>query len=331
MAAKKLPQSRVVAKMFYLVALPIFCISTTAPATAQPPADQWKPTWSDEFDGDEVDKKKWDFDLSNGFRDDRANQWIPGWGNAELQYYTDQPSNVFVADGMLHIVARKESHEQFNYTSARIKSRRRDRSALFNQTYGRFEFRAKLPTGQGIWPALWMLPQEDTYGTWAASGEIDVLESRGQKPHEILGTIHYGSRWPSNKHSGETYQLPNGGTIADFHVYAIEWEPGEIRWFLDGQQFAAQSSWWSSTKENDKGGALPTTEAEIEAWPAPFDHPFYIVMNVAVGGKFLGNPDETTKFPAELLIDYVRVFEKVGGYGPPKIRGKENLPFSPTK
>ena len=314
----------------YLIITVSLCALLTATAATtlgQPPANQWKPTWADEFDGDKIDAKKWAFDLGNGFEKKETDEWISGWGNDELQYYTDKPSNVFVANGMLHIRAVKESIEGFEYSSARLKSRGSDGSALFNQKYGRFEFRAKLPTGQGVWPALWMMPQKDTHGTWAASGEIDVLEARGQNPHEILGTLHYGSRWPSNKHSGDTYKLPNQGTIADFHVYAVEWEPGEIRWFFDGKQYAAQSSWWSSGKMDDNGGVIPEKEAELDPWPAPFDHEFYLIMNVAVGGQFLGNPDETTKFPAEMIVDYVRAYEKVGGYGEPKLRGDENLPF----
>ena len=308
--------------LFFLLMAP-----ASESACGQPPADQWKPTWADEFEGDKLDAQKWAFDLGNGFGKKETSQWISGWGNEELQYYTDKPTNVFVADGMLHIRAVKESVEGFEYSSGRIKTRAADGSALFNQKYGRFEFRAKLPTGQGVWPALWMLPQKDTYGTWAASGEIDVLEARGQNPHEILGTLHYGSRWPENEHSGETYHLPDKGTIADFHVYAIEWEPGAIRWFFDGKQYAAQSSWWSSGKNDKEGGVAPENESELDPWPAPFDHEFYLIMNVAVGGKFLGNPDETTKFPVEMVVDYVRAYEKVGGYGEPKNRGDENLPF----
>ena len=282
----------------FFIAISI-AVATPLPnnANAQTSTDKWTATWADEFDGDTIDKKKWDFDISNGYYKEEAKQWISGWGNDELQYYTDQPNNVFLADGMLHIKAIKEKKEGFEYTSAKVISRGRKGAELFNQKYGRFEFRAKLPTGQGIWPALWMLPQKDTYGTWAASGEIDILEARGQKPHEILGTLHYGSKWPSNKHSSETYQLPDGATIADFHVYALEWEPGEMRWYFDGKLFATQTSWWSSDKTDKNGGAVPTEQSEIKDWPAPFDHPFYIIMNVAVGGKFLGNPDETTEFP----------------------------------
>ena len=311
----------------FLIAISFVMVRPMTTITyAQTSTDKWTATWADEFDGDTIDKKKWDFDIGNGFAGGDG-QWISGWGNEELQYYTDQPANVFLSDGMLHIKAIKEKKEEFDYTSAKVKSRGRDGSPLFNQKYGRFEFRAKMPTGQGVWPALWMLPQKDTYGTWASSGEIDILEARGQKPHEILGTLHFGSRWPANKEASTTYQLPDNGTISDFHIYALEWEPGEVRWYFDGKLFGTQTSWWSSTKEGEDGGALPTEPSELQPWPAPFDHPFYIVMNVAVGGKFLGNPDETTKFPAEMVVDYVRVYEKKGGYDEPKKRSPENLPF----
>jgi len=287
----------------------------------------WKLVWSDEFEGKEIDRSKWDFDLGNGFYDYNAKQWINGWGNEELQYYTREPENAFVKEGLLHIKAIKESIHNCGYTSARMKTRKRDGSALFNQCYGKFEFRAKLPTGKGVWPALWMLPQSDKYGTWPSSGEIDVLEARGQEPNKILGTLHFGSRWPANAHKENNLLLPNNGTIADFHTYAIEWEPGEIRWLLDGKQFAAQSFWWSSSKVAANKGLQPTKEEDLNAWPAPFDQPFYLVMNVAVGGKFLGNPDNTTLFPAEMLVDYVRVYDKVGGYAKIKPRGEGKLPF----
>ena len=291
------------------------------------PSD-WKLVWSDEFESKEIDRSKWDFDLGNGFYDYNAKQWINGWGNEELQYYTREPENAFVKEGLLHIKAIKESIHNCGYTSARMKTRKRDGSALFNQCYGKFEFRAKLPTGKGVWPALWMLPQSDKYGTWPSSGEIDILEARGQEPNKILGTLHFGSRWPANALKENNILLPNNGTIADFHTYAIEWEPGEVRWLLDGKQFAAQSFWWSSSKVTANKGIQPTKEEDLNAWPAPFDQPFYLVMNVAVGGKFLGNPDNTTLFPAEMLVDYVRVYDKVGGYAKIKPRGEGKLPFA---
>jgi beta-glucanase (GH16 family) len=293
----------------------------------QPSAAEWKLVWSDEFDGKEIDRAKWDFDLGNGFFNYDANTWIGGWGNGELQYYTRDSENAFVKDGMLHIRAVKESYQGFGYTSARMKSRKRDGSSLFATKYGKVEFKAKLPTGKGVWPALWMLPQDDKYGGWAASGEIDVMEAKGQEPTKVLGTLHFGGRWPMNTEASKTYVFPDGGTIADFHVYAVEWEPGEFRWSVDGKVYSTQSFWWSSGKTDGNKGAKPLKESDLNPWPAPFDQPFFIVMNVAVGGQFLGNPDKTTVFPAEMVVDYVRVYDKVGGYGKPKPRGSGKLPF----
>jgi beta-glucanase (GH16 family) len=294
-------------------------------AAADPPG--WKLVWSDEFDAPAIDPAKWDFDLGNGFFNYDSNQWISGWGNNELQYYTREPTNAFTADGMLHIRAIKESLHGCGYTSAKLRSRKRDGSELFAKRYGRFEFRAKLPTGKGIWPALWMLPQEEKYGGWAASGEIDVLEARGQEPNKILGTIHFGGRWPANAHASKEHVFPDNGSIAEFHTYAVEWLPGEILWFVDGREYGRQTSWWSSGKTVKNQGAKPENENELNPWPAPFDRPFYLVMNMAVGGKFLGNPDSTTPFPAEMLVDYVRVYDRPEGYEPPKPRSAENLPF----
>jgi beta-glucanase (GH16 family) len=294
---------------------------------AEPNANEWKLTWSDDFDGKEIDRTKWDFELGNGFFNYDANIWISGWGNNELQYYTREPENTFVKDGMLHIRAVKESYNGCGYTSAKLKTRKRDGSPLFNQKYGKFEFRAKLPTGKGVWPALWMLPQEEKYGGWPSSGEIDLMEAKGQEPTKVLGTLHFGSRWPANTHISKDYILPERGTIADFHLYSLEWEPGEIRWSVDDQLYSTQSFWWSSGKNDGSKGLKPAIEADLNPWPAPFDQPFYLVMNVAVGGQFLGNPDKTTLFPVEMLVDYVRVYEKVGGYGKTKPRGKGKLPF----
>lgn len=316
-------------------ACPLFAVliagafaAIAVPQANLPAPAGWKLVWNDEFDGKEIDRAKWDFDLGNGFFNYDANVWISGWGNNELQYYTREPENAFVKDGLLHIRAIKESLHGCGYTSARLKTRKRDGSPLFHRQYGRFEFRAKLPVGKGVWPALWMLPQNDKYGTWASSGEIDILEARGQEPTKVLGTLHFGSRWPGNAHVSKDYDLPRGGTIADFHVYALEWEPGEMRWFVDGHCYATQNFWWSSSKLNGPKGAIPTQESDLNAWPAPFDQPFYLIMNVAVGGKFLGNPDKATTFPAEMVVDYVRVYDKIGGYGMPRPRGPGKLPFA---
>jgi beta-glucanase (GH16 family) len=318
-------------RWYWLAPIVGFVIGTTFDAAgegAEPLATQWKLVWSDEFDGKDIDKAKWDFDIGNGFYNYDASQWISGWGNDELQYYTREPENVFVKDGMLHIRALKESLHGCGYTSARLKTRKKDGSSLFSQKYGKFEFRAKLSTGQGIWPALWMLPQEEKYGGWASSGEIDVMEARGQQPNKVLGTIHFGSRWPMNVHISKEHVLPEKATIADFHVYALEWEPGEMRWSVDGHTYATQSFWWSSSKSEGDKGVKPNREADLNPWPAPFDQPFYIVMNVAVGGRFPGKPDKTTAFPVEMVVDYVRVYEKAGGYGKTKPRGEGKLPFA---
>ena len=298
-------------------------------AEPQKAPEGWKLVWRDEFEGTEIDRTKWDFDLGNGFYSYDASQWISGWGNGELQYYTREPENARVKDGVLVIRAVKESLHGCGYSSARLKTRKRDGSPLFNQTYGRFEFRAKLPTGQGIWPALWMLPQEEKYGPWPSSGEIDVMEARGQNPAKVLGTLHYGGRWPANVHSGGEFTFSKGETIADFHLYALEWEPGEMRWFVDGKEYAKQSFWWSTSRTEGAAGKKPRTEADLNAWPAPFDRPHYLIINLAVGGEFPGKPDKTTIFPAEMAVDYVRVYEKTAGYAAPKPRAAGKIPFEP--
>ena len=217
----------------------------------QDPPPGWKLVWHDEFDGTEVDPTRWDFDLGNGFFDYRRHAWVPGWGNEELQYYTREPANVSVRDSVLHIRAIRQSIHGCGYTSARLKTRRQDGTALFAQAYGRFEFRARLPTGKGLWPALWLLPLQDRYGGWAASGEIDVMEIVGERPHEVLGSLHFGGLYPARELVTHQLTLPDGGTVADWHVYALEWSPGEIRWLLDGHCWARQDFWWSSRRQQD--------------------------------------------------------------------------------
>jgi beta-glucanase (GH16 family) len=144
----------------------------------------------------------------------------------------------------------------------------------------------------------------------------------------VLGTIHYGSPWPANAHATGEYEFPPGQSIAQFHDYAIEWEPGEIRWYVDGRPFASRRSWWVSRKTGPDGrGTKATSEEDLLPWPAPFDRPFYVVMNVAVGGRFLGDPDASTAMPVEMLVDHVRVYEKEKGHGPIRPRGDEALPW----
>ncbi len=288
----------------------------------------WKLAWHDEFEGSEIDRSKWDFDIGNGFFHYPSHSWIPGWGNEELQYYTDAPANASVKDSCLTIRAQKESLHGCGYTSARLKTRLRSGQALFTTLYGRIEIRAKVPWGKGLWPALWMLPQDDGYGGWPASGEIDLMEIVGDKPHEVLSSLHYGSAGSEARvlHT-HVHALPGGSTVADWHVYAVEWAPGEIRFYVDEDLVCTRNFWWSCSKMAKDQGVPAKRLADVNDWPAPFDKPFYLLMNVAVGGNFPGVPNAQTVFPAELVVDYVRVYDKVGGYGATKPRAKGVFPW----
>jgi beta-glucanase (GH16 family) len=185
-----------------------------------------------------------------------------------------------------------------------------------------------VPWGKGLWPALWMLPQDDRYGGWAASGEIDLMEIVGEKPHEVLNSIHFGSPGlDARALITHVHPLPGGSTVADWHEYAVEWEPGEIRFYVDGTHTATRDHWWSSSLTRDGQGVIARRAGDLNPWPAPFDQPFFLLMNVAVGGNFPGVPNEQTQFPAELVVDYVRVYDKVGGYGPVKPIGQGVFPW----
>jgi beta-glucanase (GH16 family) len=253
-----------------------------SPAVRGQEADDWKLVWSDEFNGEQLDYSKWGVE-ENAF----------GGGNNELQLYTDRPENVRVADGRLIIEARKDNPDiagtRREYSSGRIRTKHRG-----DWKYGRVEVRAKLPQGQGLWPAIWMLPTDSKYGGWAASGEIDIMELVGQKPNQVLGTLHYGDKWPNNKHSGSKFDLKRGTFADDFHTFTIDWEEGRIRWYVDGELYQTQTKW-------------STTAAPF---PAPFDQRFHLVLNVAVGGNLSGNPDASTKFPQQMQVDYVRVYQR---------------------
>lgn len=244
-------------------------------------SEQWVLVWSDEFDGASIDRSKWQSDVN-------AN----GGGNNELQYYTDEPENSWVENGLLVIEARDEDYGGLdgsrNFTSARLNTKFRGA-----WTYGRIEVRARLPIGQGIWPAIWMLPQDDVYGTWAASGEIDIVETIGSEPSTIHGSLHFGGQWPNIQSSTGSKTLEEGSVQDDFHAYAIEWEEDEIRWYLDGELYRTANSWSSSAAD----------------FPAPFDQDFYLIVNLAVGGNWPGSPNNTTPFPARMEIDYARVYQ----------------------
>lgn len=236
--------------------------------------------WSDEFDGNALDLNKWEPQTGNG-----CDINLCGWGNNELQYY--QAANATVGGGTLKITAKPEQVGGNNYTSARLRTKNK---ADF--TYGRMEARIKLPHTQGIWPAFWMLPTDEVYGGWPQSGEIDILELIGKEPDIAHGTIHFGNPWPNNQSSTANYQLLAGIFKDDFHEFAIEWEPGVIRWYVDGYLF--------STK----------TAAGIAPAKWPFDQDFHFLLNVAVGGNWPGNPDNTTVFPQVMEVDYVRVYNQ---------------------
>lgn len=257
--------------------------------------------WQDEFNGTGLDTGKWNYELGYYLNDDPGT-W--GWGNAELQHYTNSTQNVFIQDGKLNIRALNEpkSFPQDPSRYAQYSSGKINTKDHFSLKYGRVDFRAKLPAGNGIWPAFWMLPQDNVYGSWAASGEIDVMEARGRLPGTSSGAIHFGGQWPANTHVSGEYHFPEGQTIAnDFHVYSVVWEEDNIKWYVDGKFFfkANKDQWYSTAAPNNPN--------------APFDQPFYLIMNLAIGGNFDGgvtpNPGD---IPATLQVDYVRVYKDNG-------------------
>lgn len=265
-------------------------------------AGEWKLVWFDEFDGTTIDTTIWNHEV---------NCW--GGGNAELQCYTNKPENSFVSDGFLNIVAIQGATTGPNgpngdgqdvtlpYSSARLTTKNK-----FTTRYGKICARAKLPMGQGLWPAIWMLPNNPEY-TWAVDGEIDIMEavnlSQNQASEtEIHGTIHYGGQWPDNKHTGKEMVLPPDSHAGyNFHNYCVEWEEGEIRWFINDTHFATQRQWYS---EKPNG--------TIANPPAPFNEEFFILFNVAVGGNWPGPPDATSTFPQTMQVDWVRAYECAG-------------------
>ncbi len=252
---------------------------TPAPTpTADWAAEGYALVWQDEFDGPEIDLTKWSHEVNGR-----------GGGNNELQYYTDRPENSRIEDGALLIEAREERYLGLRYTSARLRT-----LAKGDWQYGRFVIRAQTPFGQGIWPAIWMLPTDNVYGGWAASGEIDIMELVGHEPNVVHGTLHYGDRWPNNTFSGDSFRLASGHFSDDWHVFRLDWEPEEMRWYVDDQLYQTQTRW------NTVG----------EPFPAPFDQRFHMLLNLAVGGNWPGSPDETTVFPQVLRVDYVRVYQR---------------------
>lgn len=258
---------------------------SVAAQTAPPPPPSWKLVWSDEFNGPNgarVDSSKWVAETGGG-----------GWGNDELEYYTSRPQNASQENGNLVIKVLQEKYTGAdgvtrNYTSARLKT-----LGKFSQTYGRFEARIKIPHGQGIWPAFWMLGNDIEKPGWPACGEIDIMENIGKEPALVHGTIH-GPGYSGGKGIGAAYELPGDQRFADdFHLFSVEWEPNAIRFYVDDHLYATR---------------IPTDLPQGTRWV--YDHPFFLLLNVAVGGGWPGNPDPTTVFPQTMLVDYVRVYNR---------------------
>jgi beta-glucanase (GH16 family) len=217
----------------------------------------------------------WNYDIGTGQN---------GWGNSELQFYTDRSKNVTVQNGYLIITALKESFNGSSYTSARLLTK-----GKFDQTHGRFETRMRLPWGQGMWPAFWMLGADIDTNPWPAAGEIDIMEFRGQNPSTILGTVH-GPGYSAGQSISKSYTLKNGRFDTDFHVFGIEWEPKYVNFYVDNVLYNQ------------------ITPADVTGeWV--FNKPFYILVNLAVGGNFVGSPNSETVFPQTMLVDYIRVYK----------------------
>lgn len=250
--------------------------------TSRGPADLgWELVWSDEFDGavgTRLDPEKWAYDIGGD-----------GWGNAQLEFNTDRAENVSLdGEGNLALVAREEQYENNSYTSARIKTQ-----ALFEQAYGRVEARIKLPRGQGIWPAFWMLGADFAETGWPGCGEIDIMEFRGQEENRVHGSLH-GPGYSAAAAVTDSASLPEGDSFADdFHVFEVEWDVGRIAFLLDGDVYQ-----------------VITTSQVPGEWV--YDHPFFLILNVAIGGHFVGAPNDNTVFPQTMLIDYVRVYQRPG-------------------
>ncbi|WP_394217741.1 carbohydrate binding domain-containing protein [Halobacillus trueperi] len=266
-------------------------------------ASDWSLVWNDEFLAEEIDSDKWTYDIGNWIVDEYGEGVAAGWGNNEKEYYTDSSENSYTEDGHLVIKAKKEEEPitdkfgSYDYTSAKLKTK-----GLFSKKYGKFEAKMKLPEGQGFWPAFWMMPEDDVYGPWPTSGEIDIMEAAGGDTSNIGGTIHYGEEWPNNTYTGKEYHFPEGEDFTGYHTYSVEWEPGEIRWYVDGELYQTLNDWFSKGEN----------QGDQYAYPAPFDQEFYMILNLAVGGWYGGDPDETTEFPGKMEVDYVRVYELTG-------------------
>lgn len=264
---------------------PTMAATTAEAKTETPQLEGYNLLWSDEFDGSgEMDLTKWNYEPHE-----------PGWTNNELQEYTTSTDNVFVRDGKLVLKAIKtEKDGNVHYTSGKVTGQNKT-----DFQYGKVVVSAKVPEGQGLWPAIWMMPKDESYyGQWPKCGEIDIMESLGNDTTISYSTIHYGE--PHGEQQGTITKEGADSFSAKFHEYSVEWEPGEMRFYTDGELVLTCNDWFTAVQgEDDK------------PYPAPFDQPFFVQMNLAVGGNWPGNPDDTTDFDkAEFEIDYVRVYQK---------------------
>ncbi|MEN8789290.1 MAG: glycoside hydrolase family 16 protein [Flavobacteriaceae bacterium] len=261
----------------------LFIVVSSCTKDAEVINREYQLVWSDEFDGPEgqaPDSEKWTYDIGIGPGGD-------GWGNNELEYYTDRPENVSLdGNGNLVITAREEVFGGRAFTSGRIKTK-----GLFSQAYGRFEARIKTPFGPGLWPAFWMLGADIDQVGWPQTGEIDMMELRGNEPEVIAGTIH-GPGYSGLESIGKDYSLEEGRFDQEFHVFAIEWGENYIDWFVDGVNYQRLTP-------NDVDGE----------WV--YDDPFFMLLNVAVGGTYVGFPSPDTIWPQMMTVDYVRVYKEV--------------------
>jgi beta-glucanase (GH16 family) len=255
----------------------IYILISSCNNTTESERRKWKLVWEDEFDGVAgtlPDAEKWKFDMGTD------------WGNRQLEYDTDRAENASMdGEGNLVITARKESYLGSDYTSARIKTQ-----GLFEQKYGRFEARILMPWGRGIWPAFWLLGSNFATIGWPTCGEIDIMEYRGQEPSTVHATVH-GPGYSAGNGISESYELPNDRFDVGFHLFAVEWGDGYMDFYVDDHLYH------SITPEDAPG-----------EWV--FDQSFFIILNVAVGGNYVGSPNEYTQFPQKMLVDYVKVYQE---------------------
>ncbi len=241
--------------------------------------------WHDEFAGTAVDESNWSFMLGDG-----SGYGIPGWGNSELEYYRRE--NADVASGALVITARKESFGGRQYTSARLRT-----AGKVHFTYGRIQARIELPAGAGLWPAFWMLPEQ---GDWPRTGEIDIMENSGGNTGLSSGALHYADAGGNHQYQTDEFafaRLAGSQDTTSYHLYELDWEADGLKWYVDGNLFLALDNW--------------TAPAAQGPFPAPFDRDFHILLNMAVGGNYVGyQTPEDSVLPAAMKVDYVRWFQK---------------------